>query len=177
MPTIVLDRDGVINYDSDAYIKNPDEWYAIKGSLEAIKRLNDAGYDVCVATNQSGLGRGLFSIDTLAAIHQKMVNELEALGGHFQVIVFCPHHPDVGCGCRKPEPGLLQAINDQFSLDPDTSWMVGDTEKDMECARRMGIRSALVKTGKGQRELDNRVVSRETTPIFNDLDEFVNWLL
>ncbi len=177
MPTIVLDRDGVINYDSDAYIKNPNEWYAIKGSLEAIKRLNDAGYDVCVATNQSGLGRDLFSIDTLAAIHQKMVNELEALGGHFQVIVFCPHHPDVGCGCRKPEPGLLQAIDEQFPLDPDTSWMVGDTEKDMECARRMGIRGALVKTGKGQRELDNGVVSRETTPIFNDLDEFVNWLL
>ena len=177
MPTIILDRDGVINHDSDAYIKDPSEWCAIKGSLDAIKRLNDAGYDVCVATNQSGLGRDLFSIDTLAAIHQKMVSELEALGGHIQVIMFCPHHPDIGCSCRKPEPGLLQAINEQFPLDPDTSWMVGDTEKDMECARRMGIRSALVKTGKGQRELDNGVVSRETTPIFNDLNEFVNWLL
>ena len=106
-----------------------------------------------------------------------MVSELEALGGHIQLIVFCPHHPNIACGCRKPEPGLLQAINEQFPLDPDTSWMVGDTGKDMECARRMGIRSALVKTGKGQRELDNGAVSRETTPIFNDLSEFVDWLL
>jgi len=177
MPTIVLDRDGVINQDSDAYIKNPDEWHAIKESLEAIKRLNDAGYDVCVATNQSGLGRDLFSIETLAAIHQKMINELEAVGGRIQLIAFCPHHPDVGCDCRKPKPGLLQAINEQFPLDPDTTWMVGDTAKDIECAHRMGIRGALVKTGKGQRELDNEVVSRETIPVFSDLNEFVNWLL
>ena len=177
MPTIVLDRDGVINQDSDAYIKNPDEWHAIKESLEAIKRLNDAGYDVCVATNQSGLGRDLFSIETLAAIHQKMINELEAVGGRIQLIAFCPHHPDVGCDCRKPKPGLLQAINEQFPLDPDTTWMVGDNAKDIECAHRMGIRGALVKTGKGQRELDNEVVSRETIPVFSDLNEFVNWLL
>ena len=177
MPTIVLDRDGVINQDSDAYIKNPDEWHAITGSLEAIKRLNDAGYDVCIATNQSGLGRDLFSIETLTAIHQKMINELEAVGGRVQLIAFCPHHPDVGCDCRKPKPGLLQAINEQFPLDPDTTWMVGDTAKDIECAHRMGIRGALVKTGKGQRELDNEVVSRETTPVFSDLSEFVSWLL
>ena len=177
MPTIVLDRDGVINQDSDAYIKNPDEWHAIKGSLEAIKRLNDAGFDVCVATNQSGLGRDLFTIEALATIHQKMTDELETIGGRIQLIAFCPHHPDVGCDCRKPNPGLLQAINEQFPLDPDTTWMVGDTGKDIECARRMGIRGALVKTGKGQRELDNGVVSRATTPVFSDLSEFVNWLL
>ena len=177
MPTIVLDRDGVINQDSDAYIKNPDEWRAIKGSLDAIKRLNDSGYEVCVATNQSGLGRDLFSIETLAAIHQKMISELEAIGGRIALITFCPHHPGIGCGCRKPKPGLLQAINEQFPLDPDTTWMVGDTGKDIECARRMGIRGALVKTGKGQRELDSGVVSRETTPVFGDLSEFVDWLL
>ncbi len=177
MPTIVLDRDGVINQDSDAYIKNPDEWYAIKGSLDAIKRLNDAGYGVCVATNQSGLGRDLFSIEALAAIHQKMMNELEAMGGRIHLIAFCPHHPDVGCDCRKPKTGLLQAINEQFPLDPDTTWMVGDTGKDIECARRIGIRCALVKTGKGQHELDSGVVSCETTPVFSDLSEFVNWLL
>ena len=177
MPTIVLDRDGVINQDSDAYIKNPDEWYAIKGSLDAIKRLNDAGYGVCVATNQSGLGRDLFSIEALAAIHQKMMNELEAMGGRIDLIAFCPHHPDAGCVCRKPKTGLLQAINEQFPLDPDTTWMVGDTGKDIECARRIGIRGALVKTGKGQHELDSGVVSCETTPVFSDLSEFVNWLL
>ena len=118
-----------------------------------------------------------FRLETLAAIHQKMINELEAIGGRIHLIAFCPHAPDVGCDCRKPKPGLLQAINEQFPLDPDTTWMVGDTGKDMECARRMGNSRALVKTGKGQRELDNGVVSRETTPVFSDLSEFVNWLL
>lgn len=177
MPTIVLDRDGVINQDSDEYIKSPREWQAIPGSLEAIKKLNDAGYDVCVATNQSGLGRGLFSVQTLGQIHQKMINELEAIGGVIQMIVYCPHHPDANCTCRKPNTGLLARINEEFRLDSDTSWMVGDTVKDVECAHRMGIRGALVRTGKGENELGKGVVSRETTPVFNDLAEFVAWLL
>ena len=177
MPTIILDRDGVINQDSDDYIKAPREWQAIPGSLEAIKKLNDAGYDVCVATNQSGLGRGLFSLETLGQIHQKMVGEIEAMGGFIQVIAYCPHHPGAKCTCRKPSTGLLAAINDEFRLDSDTSWMIGDTAKDIECARRMGIRGALVRTGKGERELKNGAVSRETTPIFNDLAKFVGWLL
>ncbi|MEK9669903.1 MAG: D-glycero-beta-D-manno-heptose 1,7-bisphosphate 7-phosphatase [Gammaproteobacteria bacterium] len=177
MPIIILDRDGVINQDSDEYIKSPREWQAIPGSLEAIKKLNDAGYDVCVATNQSGLGRGLFSIQTLDQIHQKMINELEAMGGVIRMIVYCPHHPDAKCTCRKPSTGLLTTINEEFRLDSDTSWMVGDTAKDVECAHRMGIRGALVRTGKGERELRKGVVSRETTPIFDDLAEFVAWLL
>lgn len=177
MPTIILDRDGVINQDSDDYIKAPREWQAIPGSLEAIKKLNDAGYDVCVATNQSGLGRGLFSLETLGQIHQKMVGEIEAMGGFIQVIAYCPHHPGAKCTCRKPSTGLLAAINDEFRLDSDTSWMIGDTAKDIECAHRMGIRGALVRTGKGERELQNGAVSRETTPIFNDLAKFVGWLL
>ena len=177
MPTIVLDRDGVINQDSDDYIKSPREWQAIPGSLAAIKKLKDAGYDVCVATNQSGIGRGLFSVQTLGQIHQKMTNELEAMGGVIRMIVYCPHHPEAKCNCRKPNIGLLATINDKFRLDSDTSWMVGDTMKDIECAHRMGIRGALVRTGKGERELRKGVVSRETTLIFNDLNEFVAWLL
>jgi D-glycero-D-manno-heptose 1,7-bisphosphate phosphatase len=177
MPTIILDRDGVINQDSDDYIKSPREWRAIPGSLEAIKKLNDAGYDVCVATNQSGLGRGLFSLETLVQIHQKMIGELEAMGGFIQMIAYCPHHPDATCTCRKPRTGLLAAINDEFRLDSDTSWMVGDTAKDIECAHRMGIRAAFVRTGKGERELQKGVVSHETTPVFNDLAKFVAWLL
>ena len=177
MPTIILDRDGLINQDSDEYIKSPREWQAIPGSLEAIKKLNDAGYDVCIATNQSGLGRGLFSIQTLDQIHQKMINELEAMGGVIRMIVYCPHHPDAKCACRKPNTGLLTTINEEFRLDSDTSWMVGDTAKDVECAHRMGIRGALVRTGKGESELRKGVVSRETTPIFDDLAEFGAWLL
>lgn len=177
MPTIILDRDGVINHDSDDYIKNPDEWTAIEGSLQAIQRLHVAGYNICVATNQSGLGRGLFDLETLAAIHQKMLDAVVEFGGQIQMIAYCPHHPDAQCSCRKPNIGLLAAINEQFPLDPDTTWMVGDTAKDILCARRMGIRGALVLTGKGERELKKGAVSRETTPVFKDLDEFVNWLL
>lgn len=177
MPTIILDRDGVINQDSDDYIKNPDEWIAIEGSLQAIKRLNDAGYNICVATNQSGLGRALFDLETLSAIHQKMLDAVGNAGGQIQMIAYCPHHPDEQCACRKPNTGLLTAINEQFPLDADTTWMVGDTAKDILSAHRMGIRGALVLTGKGERELKKGAVSRETTPIFASLREFADWLL
>jgi len=177
MPTIILDRDGVINHDSDDYIKNPDEWIAIDLSLQAIQRLHVAGYNICVATNQSGLGRGLFDLETLTAIHQKMLDAVTEIGGQIQMIAYCPHHPDAQCSCRKPNIGLLATISEQFSLDPDTAWMVGDTAKDILCAQRMGIRGALVLTGKGERELKKGVVSRETTPIFKNLSDFVDWLL
>ena len=177
MPTIILDRDGVINHDSDDYIKNRDEWIAIEGSLQAIKRLHVAGYNICVATNQSGLGRGLFDLETLTTIHQKMLDAVAEIGGQIQMISHCPHHPNARCSCRKPNTGLLAAINEQFPLDPDTTWMVGDTAKDILCAHRMGIRGALVLTGKGETELKIGVVSRETTPIFENLSGFVDWIL
>jgi len=177
MPIIILDRDGVINHDSDDYIKNASEWIAIEGSLKAIQRLYDAGYDICVATNQSGLGRGLFDIEALTTIHQKMLDAVAEVGGQIEMIAYCPHHPDAQCSCRKPNTGLLAAINEQFPLDPDTTWMVGDTAKDIVCAHRMGIRGALVLTGKGETELKKGVVSRETTPIFENLSGFVDWLL
>ena len=177
MPIIILDRDGVINHDSDDYIKNAGEWNAIEGSLQAIKRLHDAGYDICVATNQSGLGRGLFDIETLTIIHQKMLDAVAEVGGQIEMIAYCPHHPDARCSCRKPNTGLLAAINEQFPLDPDTTWMVGDTAKDILCAHRMGIRGALVLTGKGEAEIKIGGVSRETTPIFENLSGFVDWLL
>ena len=164
-------------FRSDDYIKNAGEWNAIEGSLQAIQRLHDAGYDICVATNQSGLGRGLFDIETLAIIHQKMLDAVAEVGGQIKMIVYCPHHPDARCSCRKPNTGLLAAINEQFPLDPDTTWMVGDTAKDILCAHRMGIRGALVLTGKGEAELKIGVVSRETTPIFENLSGFVDWLL
>jgi len=177
MPTIILDRDGVINHDSDQYIKSPSEWVAIDGAPEAIARLNRARYRVAIATNQSGLGRGLFALETLSDIHRKMTGAIESAGGQIDMIVFCPHHPEHNCECRKPKPGLLHAINQEIPLNPDTDWMVGDTAKNLTAAQRMGIRAALVETGKGQRELANGLVSRETSPVFTDLPSFVTWLL
>lgn len=177
MPTIILDRDGVINHDSDQYIKCPSEWVAIDGSPEAIARLNSAGYRIAIATNQSGLGRGLFTIKTLTNIHRKMADTIENAGGRIDTIAFCPHHPLENCQCRKPNPGLLQAINQEIPLNPDTDWMVGDTAKDLAAALRMGIRAALVETGKGRRELAAGFVSREKSPVFSNLKSFVNWLL
>ena len=177
MSVIILDRDGVINHDSKKYIKSPSEWVAIHGSLEAIARLTAAGYRVAIATNQSGLSRGLFTLEALTSIHRKMMAAVESAGGRIDIIAFCPHHPSENCQCRKPNPGLLHAINQEIPLDPDTDWIVGDTAKDLVAGHRMGIRSALVETGKGHRQLETGVVSRETTPVFCDLASFVNWLL
>ena len=177
MATVILDRDGVINHDSDQYIKSPSEWVAIDGTPEAIARLNRAGYRVAIATNQSGLARGLFSLETLTDIHRKMKDAIEGAGGNIDMIVYCPHHPEGNCECRKPKPGLLHAVNQEIPLNPDTDWMVGDTAKDLNAAQRMGIRAALVETGKGQRELAKGLVSRETSPVFTDLPSFVTWLL
>ena len=114
MPLIILDRDGVINEDSDAFIKSPQEFIPLPGSLEAIARLNAAGYRVAVATNQSGIARGLFDRATLDAMHQKLDTLLAAVGGHIDALVYCPHAPDAGCDCRKPRPGLLQQIARKF---------------------------------------------------------------
>lgn len=176
MPTIILDRDGVINLDSDAYIKSPAEWTAIPGSLSAMGDLYRAGYDLAIATNQSGLGRGLFDLDTLHAIHTKLRSELLNHGAIVSVIAFCPHHPDASCDCRKPRTGLLTAIHTQLPIDSDSTWFVGDTAKDLECAQRMGIRGALVRTGKGCKT-ETALVSRETRAVFNDLRAFADWLL
>ena len=115
MKLVILDRDGVINFDSDAYIKNPDEWRPIPGSLDAIARLTQSGYHVVVATNQSGVGRGLFEMATLNAIHDKMHRAVERAGGRIDAVFFCPHAQDANCGCRKPKPGLLEEIGRRFS--------------------------------------------------------------
>ena len=176
MPTIILDRDGVINHDSDAYIKSPSEWVAIPGSLSAMGDLYRAGYDLAIATNQSGLGRGLFDLPALEAIHEKLRKELQAHDAIVSVIAFCPHHPDTQCSCRKPQTGLLTAIHAQLPIDSDSTWFVGDTAKDLECAQRMGIRGALVRTGKGA-QTETALVSRETRAVFDDLRAFTDWLL
>jgi D-glycero-D-manno-heptose 1,7-bisphosphate phosphatase len=150
---IILDRDGVINHDSDAFIKSPDEWRPIAGSLEAIARLGKAGYRVVVATNQSGVGRGLFDLATLAAIHTKMHRAVTAAGGHLDAIFFCPHAADAHCHCRKPEPGMLEEILRRFQVEPQSVTAVGDSLRDLQAAAAVGTKPVLVLTGKGQKTM------------------------
>ncbi len=153
MKLIILDRDGVINHDSDAFIKSPDEWRPIAGSLEAIARLGKAGYRVVVATNQSGVGRGLFDLATLAAIHTKMHQAVSALGGHLDAIFFCPHAAEAHCHCRKPEPGMLEEILRRFQVEPQSVTAVGDSLRDLQAAAAVGTKPVLVLTGKGQKTM------------------------
>lgn len=153
MKLIVLDRDGVINHDSDAYIKSPDEWRPLPGSLEAIARLSKAGYRVVVATNQSGVGRGLFDLTTLAAIHAKMHQSVANAGGRLDAIFFCPHAADAHCDCRKPAPGMMEDILRRFHADPATVTVVGDSLRDLQAAAAVGTRPVLVLTGKGRKTM------------------------
>jgi D-glycero-D-manno-heptose 1,7-bisphosphate phosphatase len=178
MKLIILDRDGVINKDSDAYIKSPEEWVPIPGSLEAITKLNRAGYTVTVASNQSGIARGYFDLQALAAMHRKMDDMLAQLGGRVEGVFFCPHGPRDKCLCRKPQPGLLQDISRRFSAPLDEVIFVGDTIKDLMCARNAGARPVLVKTGKGERTLLEKDAEGFTNvPVFANLAEVVDALL
>lgn len=149
MKLVVLDRDGVINYDSDAYIKTPEEWIPIPGSLEAIARLTKNGYTVCIATNQAGLARGLFDVSTLERIHDKMHTHVIACGGRIAHIAYCPHHPDDACTCRKPQPGLLRQIAEKFDVALEGVPFVGDSDKDLLAAHSVGALPVLVRTGNG----------------------------
>ena len=151
MKLIILDRDGVINFDSDAYIKSPDEWKPIPGSLEAIARLNQAGYHVVVATNQSGIGRGLFEMATLNAIHEKMHRALAQVGGRIDAVFFCPHAQDAGCNCRKPQPGLFEEIASRLNVSLDGVPSVGDALRDLQATTAVGGQPILVLTGKGKK--------------------------
>jgi D-glycero-D-manno-heptose 1,7-bisphosphate phosphatase len=151
MALVILDRDGVINHDSPEFIKTPEEWIPIPGSLEAIARLCDGGFTVTVATNQSGVGRGLLDEDTLQRIHRKMIDAVRDAGGNLSSIAYCPHHPDAGCSCRKPEPGLLEALARHAGTGLDGVPCIGDSARDLEAAARCGARPILVLTGNGQR--------------------------
>lgn len=151
MKLIILDRDGVINFDSDQFIKSPDEWKPIPGSLEAIARLNQAGYRVAVATNQSGIGRGLFDMPTLNAIHDKMHKSLAQVGGRVDAIFFCPHTSEANCECRKPKSGMVEEIAARFGMSVKGVPAVGDSLRDLEAAARLGAQSYLVLTGKGEK--------------------------
>ena len=149
MKLVILDRDGVINQDSDAYVKSPDEWRALPGSPEAIARLTQAGYHVVVATNQSGIGRGLFEVATLNAIHDRMHKVIALAGGRIDAVFYCPHAQDADCTCRKPKPGLLEDIGRRFNTDLTNVPVIGDALRDLQAAAAVGAQPILVRTGKG----------------------------
>jgi D-glycero-D-manno-heptose 1,7-bisphosphate phosphatase len=149
MKLIILDRDGVINYDSDQFIKSPDEWKPMPGSLEAIARLSQADYRVVVVTNQSGVGRGLFDMYTLNAIHAKMHKAVALAGGRIDAVFFCPHAAETGCDCRKPKPGMLEEVALRYNISLKSVPAVGDALRDLDCANKMGAQPILVLTGKG----------------------------
>ena len=150
MKLVILDRDGVINFDSDAYVKSPDEWKPIPGSLDAIARLTQAGYQVAVATNQSGVGRGLFEMATLNAIHDKMHRAVGLAGGRIDAVFYCPHAMEANCRCRKPKPGLLEDIGKRYSASLKNVPCIGDSQRDLEAAAAVGGQPMLVLTGKGE---------------------------
>lgn len=176
MKLIILDRDGVINFDSDQFIKNPEEWKSIPGSLEAIARLNQAGYRVVVATNQSGVGRGLFDMPTLNAIHDKMHKACALVGARIDAVFFCPHTADSHCSCRKPKAGMLEEIAARYNTSLAGVPAVGDSLRDLQSAATMGAQPYLVLTGKGFRTQAAGGLP-EGTRIFPDLVALVSELV
>jgi D-glycero-D-manno-heptose 1,7-bisphosphate phosphatase len=176
---VVLDRDGVINEDSPDFIKTPAEWHAIPGSLEAIARLHQAGITVVVATNQSGVGRGLFTIDTLWDIHRKMLAEVSQAGGYIARIFFCLHGPDDNCDCRKPKPGLLYQAAEYLACGLQNMIVIGDSVRDLESAVAVGARPVLVRTGKG-RAAEKLLMDHadfDNLEVFDDLASAVDKLM
>lgn len=172
MKLVILDRDGVINQDSDQFIKNTTEWKPIPGSLEAIARLNHAGYRVVVASNQSGIGRGLLDMGALNAINDKMYRALAQVGGRIDALFYCPHAAEANCECRKPKPGMFIDIAQRFNVDLAGVPSVGDSLRDLQAAATAGAQPMLVLTGKGART-EAAGGLPEGTPIFADLAEAV----
>jgi D-glycero-D-manno-heptose 1,7-bisphosphate phosphatase len=166
---VILDRDGVINQDSVDYVKSADEWVALPGSLEAIALLTASNIEVYIATNQSGVARGKFTLDALDSIHNKLLREVEKTGGRIVDIKYCPHHPDEKCWCRKPNPGLLEDIAATYGLSLKKGCYVGDSLKDLKAAESAGCLGVLVLTGNG---IETQKLKPLHLPIFSDLLEF-----
>jgi len=175
MKLIVLDRDGVINYDSDDYIKTVDEWIALPGALDAIARLSRAGWTVAIATNQSGLARGYYTVPILESMHQVLRDEVQQRGGHLGLIAYCPHGPDEGCDCRKPRTGLLEQIAEHYKTRLDNVWFVGDSLRDLQAAVAVNAQPILVCTGKGEQTRLTPVP--DNTLIFADIAAVADHLL
>ncbi|MCB1743071.1 MAG: D-glycero-beta-D-manno-heptose 1,7-bisphosphate 7-phosphatase [Gammaproteobacteria bacterium] len=176
MQLVILDRDGVINEDSPNHIRSADEWVPIRGSLEAIARLHQAGVRIVVATNQPGIKRRLFSVESLNAIHGKLHRMVSEIGGHIDAIVFCPHSAKDGCGCRKPEPGMLTSVMERMHINPDSVTFVGDKASDVQAALAAGVHPVLVRSGQGEANLE---AARALTDleVHDDLSAFVDHYL
>ncbi len=164
MKVVLIDRDGVINRDSEAFIRGPEQWLALPGSLEAIAGLNRAGFRVAVCTNQSGIARGLLTNTELYAINRKMCAEAAAYGGEIAGIFHCPHGPDDACSCRKPKPGLLRQAAAALGFELRGTPFIGDSQRDLQAAQAAGARPILVRTGKGGRTLADGVPAAEVYP-------------
>ena len=166
---VILDRDGVINHDSAAFIKNEDEWQPIPGSLDAIAALTKAGFTLAVASNQSGLARGLFDQQALDAMHAKMLRLIHDAGGRISRIVFCPHGPDDACDCRKPKPGLLEQLARHFDTSLEGVAVVGDSLRDLQAAAAVSARPILVRSGKGRKTEAALPKQFADVPVYDDL--------
>lgn len=179
MKLVILDRDGVINEDSDNYIKSPEEWIPIPGSISAIAELYKNNYMVVIATNQSGLARGLFDLDTLEAMHDKMVSLVEEQGGSIAGIFYCPHHPDENCNCRKPKTGLVDVIETVLHCGAEGAYFIGDSLKDLQVAKAKRCIPVLVKTGKGKKTLQSIGACEQwkNLLVFENLAQAVAYLL
>lgn len=176
MKLVILDRDGVINQDSASFIKSPNEWIPIPGSLEAIALLNQSGYRVALATNQSGIARGVFDMATLNAIHDKMHRALALVGGRIDALFYCPHMADDHCNCRKPKPGMVLDIARRFSVELNEVYAVGDAKRDIEAFATAGCKPILVRTGKGEETLAQGGLP-EKTLVCADLAEAVQHII
>ena len=172
---VILDRDGTINVDSDLFIKSPDEWLPLAGSLEAIALLNSHGFKVVVITNQSGVGRGLFDPAALDAMHDKMRSMAAAVGGHIEAIYSCTHGPDDNCDCRKPKPGLFEAFAKDKHVDLKNVYAIGDSYRDIEASQAAGALPILVKTGKGLKTLKHH--PQLNIPIFENLYDAAKYIV
>lgn len=177
MRLVILDRDGVINEDSEQFIKSPQEWQPIPGSLAAIARLCKAQYHVVVITNQSGLARGLFDVAMLTRIHEKMHRELARSGGRIEAIYYCPHGPDDHCSCRKPKTGLFKELARRLAVDLKGVPAIGDSLRDIQAARAVGARPVLVRTGKGSQTEGSADKALQGVEVYDDLAGAVDAML
>jgi D-glycero-D-manno-heptose 1,7-bisphosphate phosphatase len=181
MKLVILDRDGTINEDRDDYVKSADEWVPLPGALEAIARLNHAGYHAVIASNQSGLGRGLFDMAALNAMHAKLNQQLSKLGGRIDAVFFCPHAPDEGCECRKPLPGLFEQIGERYGVHLKGVPVVGDTQRDLQAGITVGCEPHLVRTGRAaaldEQQLDQWLARLPGTTVHADLGAFADFII
>ncbi|MDE3020420.1 MAG: D-glycero-beta-D-manno-heptose 1,7-bisphosphate 7-phosphatase [Pseudomonadota bacterium] len=176
MRMVILDRDGVINYDSEKFIKSPDEWLPIPGSLEAIARLSQSGFRVVLASNQSGVGRGLLDMTTLNKIHDKLYRAVGLAGGRIDAFFYCPHTQMANCDCRKPKTGMFREIAERFNISLEKVPAIGDSLRDLQAASKAGALPILVRTGKGEKTLSEGNIPSETL-VFSELGEATKYLI